>query len=204
MEKIYFWSVDQIGNIHLKGTTDLKLIKTILISTSITTLAVLFVLYDIADRGRFYSKHIPADELNEFWSKESDALRKKSFEKNFGFGKYQFPREPTYQIKLYRNSLLTSRLYSRTLNDDHRADILSFFNNPTNFNWSETTWDINEAEYILRFYNKERKEIGKIWMCLDECGMTESEPFSPNMKYGGLSKDGITKIKLILNRILNN
>ncbi|MNR45208.1 hypothetical protein D3C85_1640290 [compost metagenome] len=85
----------------------------------------------------------------------------------------------------------------------NKSDLLLFFNNLINFNWSETTWHLNEAEYILRFYDNKNNEIGKIWLCLQCCGMTKSMPFSPNMKYGGLSKIGKKNINRIINKILS-
>ena len=83
----------------------------------------------------------------------------------------------------------------------HISEVIAFFNNPINFDWGETTWEVTESEYILRFYSKQDKEIGKIWLCLEGCGMTKSIPFSPNMKYGGLSEIGKEGIEKIINKI---
>ena len=176
-----------------------KILLTILILSGIGFL----IICDIADRSQFYSKHTPKDELNEFYLNKTPDEQRKAFEKNFGFGKYKFPREQTAKIKLFKNTLLTSRITYKTLDDLNKSDIIAFFNNPNNFDWSETTWNVNDSEYILRFYNKENKEIGKIWLCLEVCKMTDSEPFSPNMKYGGLSEAGKSNLKSILNQILN-
>lgn len=161
------------------------------------------IVFDIFDRGQFYSKHTPEDELTEFYFNKKPDEQKKAFEKYFGFGKYKFPREQTAEIKLFKNTLLTSRITYKILNNSNKSDILTFFNDPNNFEWSKTTWNVTESEYILRFYNKENKEIGKIWLCLEGCKMTESEPFSPNMKFGGLSEAGTNNFKFILNQILN-
>jgi hypothetical protein len=79
--------------------------------------------------------------------------------------------------------------------------MINFLNNPENFSWGETTWSLNEAEYILRFYNSENEEIGKVWFCLEGCGMTKSIPFSPNMKFGGISQVGKVRIAEILKLI---
>ncbi len=42
----------------------------------------------------------------------------------------------------------------------------------------------------LDFLIKKNNEIGVLWLCWKDCGMTSSKPFSPNMKYGGLSQKG--------------
>ncbi|MFT5753879.1 MAG: hypothetical protein ACI924_001104 [Flavobacterium sp.] len=181
---------------------ELKILKKILLVIGILAIVGFAIVSDIFDRGQFYSKHIPTDELNEFYMHKTSEQQEKAFEKNFGFGKYKFPREHVAKIKLFKNNFLTSRLTSKTMSELNKKDLITFFNNPNNFDWSETTWSLSESEYILRFYNKENKEIGKIWLCLEGCGMTESEPFSPNMKYGGLSKVGKENLNYILNEIL--
>ena len=84
-----------------------------------------------------------------------------------------------------------------------KTEIVSFFNNPANFDWSETTWKVTDSEYILRFYNNQDEEIGKVWLCTEDCGMTKSIPFSPNMKYGSLSETGKERVKKIINKILS-
>ena len=181
----------------------MKILKKILMVTGILLIVSLFIFWDVADRGQFYSKRIPIDELNEFLMHKTTEQQEEAFEKHFGFGKYQFPREQVSEVKLFKNNLFISRLTSKTVSELSKADLLTFFNNPSNFDWSETTWDLSDSEYILRFYNKENKEIGKVWLCLKDCGMTESEPFSPNMKYGALSKVGKKNLDFILNEILS-
>ncbi|RBW57531.1 hypothetical protein DS884_10775 [Tenacibaculum sp. E3R01] len=180
----------------------MKILKKILSVIGILAIIVFLIIWDIADRGQFYSKHIATDELNEFYMHKTSEQQVKAFEKNFGFGKYKFPREQVAKIKLFNNNFLTSRLTSKTVSELNKADLITFFNNPSNFKWSETTWSLSESEYILRFYNKKNEEIGKVWLCLEGCEMTKSEPFSPNMKYGGLSKVGIENLNFILNEIL--
>lgn len=173
-----------------------------IVSIIILLLIVVFaIILDIADRGQFYSKHIPIDELNEFYIHKTTEQQVKAFEKNFGFGKYKFPRERVAKIKLFKNDFLTSRFTSKSISELNKDLLITFFNNPNNFDWSETTWSISDSEYILRFYDNKNKEIGKIWLCLKNCGMTKSEPFSPNMKYGGLSKKGKKLLISILNKI---
>jgi hypothetical protein len=182
--------------------TELKILKKILLIIGILAIIGFVIIWDVADRGQFYSKHIPTEELNEFYMHKTTEQQEKAFEKHFGFGKYKFPREHVAKIKLFKNNLLTSRLTSKTVSELNKADLITFFNKPSNFNWSETTWSLSESEYILRFYNQENNEIGKIWLCLQGCGMTKSEPFSPNMKYGGLSEIGKENLNFILKEIL--
>ncbi|REG90441.1 hypothetical protein C8P67_1258 [Flavobacterium aquicola] len=162
----------------------------------------LISIWDLFDRGLFYSRHISTDELNEFYMYKTWEQQEKAFEKNFGVEKYKFPRKKVSEIKLFKNTFLTSRITSKTISNLNKSELISFFNNPINFHWSETTWSLDESEYILRFYDDKDNEIGKIWLCLEGCGMTESIPFSPNMKYGGLSKTGMENINRIINKVL--
>ncbi|MEM7086941.1 MAG: hypothetical protein AAF489_12205 [Bacteroidota bacterium] len=183
----------------------MKILKKILLVIGILTIMGFVIIWDIADRRQFYSEHTPIDEQKVFeWKDHYDEYQdhRNVFKAHFGFGKYKFPRAYTAKIKLFKNNFLTSRLTSKTLSELNKADLITFFNNPSNFNWSETTWSLSESEYILRFYNKENKEIGKVWLCLEGCRMTESEPFTPNMKYGGLSEIGRENLNFILNEIL--
>ena len=159
-------------------------------------------IVDISDRNQLYSRHTPKKELNEFYLYQTFDEQKKAYEKNFTNPEWKFPREKTETIKLYENKNLISRITAKTLSEKNKMKILTFFNNPINFNWSETTWNLNEAEYILRFYNSNDKEIGKVWLCLKDCGMTKSIPFSPNMKFGGISEIGKIKITKILDEIM--
>jgi len=180
----------------------LKILKKILLIIGILAIVGLISIWDIFDRGQFYSRHISADEQKEFYMYETWEQQQKAFEKNFGVEKYKFPRKKVSEIKLFKNTFLTSRLTSKTVSNLNKSDLISFFNNPINFDWSETTWDLSESEYILRFYDDKDNEIGKIWLCLEDCGMTGSIPFSPNMKYGGLSENGRKNINRILTKIL--
>jgi hypothetical protein len=197
-------SVLNIGKRYhtLENSLELKILKKILLAIGILAIIGFVIVWDITDRGQFYSKHIPTDELNEFYTDRTPEQQKKAFENNFGLEKYKFPREHVGKIKLFKNDFLTSRLTSKTVSELNNTDLITFFNNPNNFNWSETTWNLSESEYILRFYNNENNVIGKVWLCMEGCGMIESEPFSPNMKYGGLSEIGKEKLNLILNEIL--
>ncbi|WP_282030849.1 hypothetical protein [Winogradskyella eximia] len=183
----------------------MKILKKVLYTFGILALIGIVIIIDIADRGQFYSENLPTDEQNIFdWKDHYDEYQdhRNVYKEHFGFGKYKFPREYVSKIKLFKNDFLISRLTSKTVSELNKADLITFFNNPSNFDWLETTWSISQSEYILRFYNEENKEIGKIWLSLDSSKMTESKPFTPNMKYGRLSAVGMKNLNFILNEIL--
>lgn len=108
---------------------------------------------------------------------------------HFGDDNFTFPRQPVDKIKLFENKPLIGTLTSKTLKRKYNQDVLEFFNDPTNFSWEETTWSADESEYILRFYNQD-KIVGKIYLCLNDCGRIETRPFTPNVKFGGLTDIG--------------
>lgn len=178
------------------------IIKKIVLIIGILIVLGIIIISDISDRGIYDSINIPKEEQNMFFEHKTGKEQEKVFEQNFGNEKYKFPKGNTEKIKLYKNSFLISRLNSKTITDPNKTDLISFFNDPMNFSWGETTWDLSESEYILRFYDSNDNEIGKVWLCLEGCGMTQSIPFSPNMKYGGLSENGKEKIHQILNKIV--
>lgn len=180
----------------------MRTIKRILLSFFIIAFIVFVIVLDASDRGKYYSTNLPKEELNKFFMHKTSEEQEKVFEQNFGNKKYNFPREKVAKVKLFRNKFLVSRLTSKTLSESNKEKVISFFNDPDNFDWSETTWEVTDSEYILRFYNEKGKEIGNSWLCLEDCGMTESIPFSPNMKYGGLSESGKEGLEKIINTIL--
>ena len=179
----------------------MKVCRKTLLIIGIVSILGFIVTWDISDRYLIYSRVIPEKEINEFHYYQTFEKQKKAYEKNYENPEWNFPKEKTETVKLYENKFLISRITSKTLSEKNKTEIIDFLNNPENFDWSETTWSLNEAEYILRFYNSENKEIGKIWLCVDGCGMTKSIPFSPNMKFGGLSKRGRIIIKNIMQEI---
>ena len=153
---------------------------------------------DIADRDMIYSRYVPEDELQLFLS--SDDI-KDVYERSFENPKYKYPRADVANVKIYKNQFLISRLTSKTLSEENVQWIIDFLNDPTNYDWTETTWQLNESDYILRFFDENDNQIGTVWLCLVGCGMTESIPFSPNMKFGGLSSLGKRKLNRFLNQI---
>jgi hypothetical protein len=116
---------------------------------------------------------------------------------HFGDDKYIFPRQNVDEIKLFKNKPFLGTLTSRTLKKEFNSDIIKFFNDPTNFWWGETTWLHSDSQYILRFYNED-KIVGKIYLCLDKCGMIDTKPFTPNIKFGGLTNEGQKRLESII------
>jgi hypothetical protein len=173
--------------------------KKILLFIVIIISFITIVLYDEADRSQFYSVIVSKEEFKIFFMHKTSEEQEKAYEENFGKEKYKFPRKEVAEIKLYKNVFLLSRLTSKKITKIDKKKLLNFFNNPENFSWGETTWSKEDSEYILRFFDEKENEIGKIWLSIKDCGMTESIPFSPNMKYGGLSKVGKENIEDILN-----
>jgi hypothetical protein len=116
---------------------------------------------------------------------------------HFGDDKYMFPRQKVDKIKLFKNKPFLGTLTSRTLREEFNSDIIKFFNDSTNFGWGETTWFHSDSQYILRFYN-EGKIVGKIYLCLDKCGMIDTKPFTPNVKFGGMTNEGQKRLESII------
>ena len=168
---------------------------------SIIFILVFILISDIVDRSIVFSQQ-PKFEIEDLTFLSDEELdTKKYYESFFDNPKYKFPRKNTIKIKLYKNRFLLSRLTSIAVNSQLKDELINFFNNPVNFDWNETTWSVDESEYILRFFNEKDNEIGKVFLCLEGCGMTESLPFSPNMKFGGLSDIGMKKILGIIEQI---
>jgi hypothetical protein len=108
---------------------------------------------------------------------------------------YAFPRQQIAKVKLFRNIPMISAFTSKTLKQEYVGSFINFCNDTTNFHWGETTWQLNESKYYCRLYNADGKVAGKIYFCLVDCGMTSSRPFSPAMKFGRLSTNGMNYIQ---------
>jgi hypothetical protein len=119
------------------------------------------------------------------------------YKTHIGDERYKFPGQHVDKVKLFENKPFLGTLTSKTLKKEFNQEMVKFFNDSTNFRWSETTWSLRESEYILRFYN-EGKIIGKIYLCLEGCGMTATWPFTPNTKFGGLTTEGKERLESML------
>ncbi|MFD0864192.1 hypothetical protein ACFQ1M_18395 [Sungkyunkwania multivorans] len=174
--------------------------KPFLFFLSIVSISILLVI-DKADRNGIFS-HQPTFENEDMaLFNDNEVAIEDFYARFFGETKYRFPRRKTSYVKLYKNKWLLSRLTSKTANPNSSDDLIKFFNNPVNFSWNETTWSVDESEYILRFFDSQDNQIGKVFLCLKDCKMTKSLPFSPNMKFGGLSDIGMNKIQRLISQI---
>ena len=159
---------------------------------------IILIIFDFKDRGNSNEMNRTDKFYEEFLENKSFEEIKVKFQSNFKNPSFTFPRTEVSNIKIFKNSFLISRLTSKKINEKDINDLVAFFNNSENFTWSETTWELEESEYFLRFYDKNNEEIGKVWLCIEDCGMTFSKPFSPNMKFGGISKIGKVKLNQLL------
>ncbi len=156
-------------------------------------------VWDQLDRNVYCETCISAEEMETFSSPKSIKALKSVYIENFGNPVYNFPRTSVKSIKVFKNRLILSRLSAVTISERELGDWVEFFNNPDNFTWKESDWTVKDSEFVVRFYDDEAEEVGKVWICR-QCQMTKSIPFCPNMKFGGLSADGMTKIQDLLSR----
>lgn len=130
------------------------------------------------------------------WQDDDDGAKLiERYRKAFTDSQYAFPRQKVTKIKFFRNQQFASSLTSKTLKQEEISDFIIFCNDTANFQWNESTWEKSESNYICRLYNKDGKVVGKIYICLDHCGMTRAVPFTPMMKFGGLSEKGINYLQ---------
>lgn len=179
----------------------MKILRKIFLTIGISIILIIGVALDFYDRGIFDYRTHEDEGLEQFRNHKTTEEVEKAYIDNFSNPNYRFPRSEVNSIKIYKNRPIISRFSSKTLSRENQIQIIDFFNNPDNFDWGETTWNLNEAEYIVRFFDKKNDNIGTVWLCINDCGMTCSKPFSPNMKFGALSKSGREKINLFLETI---
>jgi hypothetical protein len=169
--------------------------KKILVIILGTTL--LLTLWFVTEENDYFNtdyKDLTSIEEAEFIGEPNPTMM---YVSHFGDEKYIFPRQNVDKIKLFNNKPLLGTLTSRTLRKEVNSDIIKFFNDSTNFWWGETTWLHSDSQYILRFYNED-KIVGKIYLCLDKCGMIDTKPFTPNVKFGGLTNEGQKRLESII------
>ncbi len=126
---------------------------------------------------------------------------KKVYKTNFNNSEFEYPIQKVKIIKLYKNIPLLAAITGKTLNERQTDYFLRYCNDPNNFEWNETTWSIWEAEYYFKLYNEAGTAVGKIYFCLDGCMQIEARPFSPRMKFGGLSEKGLKDIQKFVDEI---
>lgn len=175
--------------------------KTIGIILTILGISLLWKI-DVQDRYETsLPKYFSDEEQNFFVHYKTVEESKEVIKLNWADEKYQFPREEIATIKYYKNTPFISRFNSKTLSENQIQELVSIINNPINFDWSETTWRIEESNYFFRFFDKDDKEIGELWVCNEKCGMTEIKPWIPTTKYGGLSEIGKSQLTELIDEI---
>lgn len=120
------------------------------------------------------------------------------YRQHFADTEFVFPRQQVSKVKLFKNNPITGVFTSKTLRKNQIGNFLKICNDTTNFDWGETTWGLDEAEYFIRLYNSKDKVVGKIYFCLTDCGHIHARPFSPSMKFGELSSAGLDKINNLI------
>jgi len=114
-----------------------------------------------------------------------------------GNERFTFPRQHVDKIILFQNKPIIGSLTTKKLRKEYTWEVMQFFNNSSYFSWKESTWTHREAEYILRFYYRDQV-VGKAYLCLEGCGMIDTRPFTPNIKFGALSDDGRRELDSLL------
>jgi hypothetical protein len=173
-------------------TTIMK--RILLLTLGISLLLTVWYVTEERDYFKATFHDLTALEASAF-TKEANPAQ--AYTAHFGDDNFTFPRQTVDKIKLFENNPLIGTLTSKTLKQEFNPDVLEFFNDPANFSWGETTWSVDESEYILRFYNQ-NKIVGKIYLCLNDCGRIETRPFTPNVKFGGLTDIGQKTLETML------
>ncbi|MCC7297655.1 MAG: hypothetical protein IT244_04925 [Bacteroidia bacterium] len=178
-----------------------KLRKILLILISLVGFLMIWHWLDGKDYFQANYKELTTEQELKFKWKDSDNENtlKERYRKHFSDSEFSFPGQNVAKVKLFENKPILGILTSRTLKKNHTQDFVDFCNDTTNYDWGETTWQTSESDYYFKLYNDKNKVVGKIYFCLDDCGMTSSTPFCPSMKFGGLSEKGQTKIEKLIN-----
>jgi hypothetical protein len=174
--------------------------KIILTITFILALTSFWFFADTRDYFQADYNDLTAEESELFkWRSDKDSFDLSLvYRQHFADTEYIFPRQKVSKIKIFKNVPIIGSLSSKTLKNDQLNNFLKFCNDTSNFDWGETTWAESESEYYCRLYNADNKVIGKIYFCLDQSSMTSARPFSPTMKFGQLSKNGLDYITQLI------
>jgi hypothetical protein len=175
--------------------------KFLILSLSII-LAIIIVWY-WADKQDFFQtnyNNISTKEQHFFNWQDGDSgeTLQERYRKHFLDSNYFFPHQNVTTVKLYNNNSMFSVISGKTLKQGYVENFIEFCNDTTNFDWSETTWEKSDSDYYCNLYNENGKVVGKIYFCLEGCSSISSLPFSPKMKFGGLSEKGLDYIYQLL------
>src|SRR5574341_394917 len=186
-----------------RGRSKNTIVKALIVFLLLISLSLIFIWLDYKDYYNTDYRDLTKEQMAEIeWKHSYDSIGqklKKAYIAQFNNKQFEFPRQKVNNVKLFRNIPVIGNITGKTLNQEQVLFILNYCNNPSNFDWGETTWSEWDSEYIFRFYNERGAVVGKLYACLKECRMTSSRPFSPRMKLGQLSEKGLHDInKLIL------
>lgn len=154
----------------------------------------LLFLLDYKDRYETNESDFPIKELATSFGKGDIEGIMTAYESAWKMEEFWFPRKAVKQVIVYENLPLISRFTSQKLAKNQRIRFIKLLNDPSNFDWSETTWSIREADFIVRFFDENDELIGKTWVCLDECFMLKTQPFAPTTKFGHIITDEISQL----------
>jgi hypothetical protein len=148
---------------------------------------------------------IPEEQPAIFKWQEGDNAEKlkQRYRQHFFDTDLSFPRLKTAKVKLFRNIPFVGIFTVRTLKPNFVDSLVNFCNDSANFDWGETTWAVEESEYYFRLYNYDDKIIGQLYLCLEDCFMTDARPFCPAMKFGMLSLKGFENITTLVDNKSN-
>lgn len=174
-------------------------LKILGVFTSLLLLTAFWYWADDQDYFRSNYNDLTEKEKEIFkWSDSDNFDLYQVYRQHFFDTEFIFPRQQVSKIKLFKNTPLLSIFTSKTLKQNQIDNFLTFCNDTANFDWGETTWGLNEAEYFIRLYNTKDQVVGKIYFCLADCGHIDARPFSPSMKFGMLSTVGLNKINKLI------
>jgi hypothetical protein len=177
------------------------------IAIALIFIALLFFWYQADQADYFkgnYRDMTSKDDIFPFegiiWTQDKGKIDPSEFyRQHFTDTTFVFPRQQVKTIKLFQNIPMLGVFTAKTLKPENNKLFIKFVNDTINFEFTETTWSLSDSEYYVRLYGKNDDVVGKIYLCLEDCGMTDARPFCPAMKYGALSATGRQTVIDIIN-----
>ena len=99
------------------------------------------------------------------------------------------------EVKKNRYFNLWDYFFPENLNYIKLNELSQVFNDSTNFEIGETTFD--QIDYVIRFYDSYDQLILKMWIGLDN-RMVYSRPELTNIRSGFLTEESVTELRQIL------
>ncbi len=159
-----------------------------------------FYLWDASKRYEDIAICPSTKEIEAFSRNPNNETRQAIYQKFLYDDNFNFPRKKVHAIKVIKNRVLTGRLFSHYLTKEKIKDLINFLNQPDNFTWQEVDMRHADSKYILIFYDKQHRKIGKLWFDPAHRQIL-AVPFSPHMKFGHLKRD---KAAWLLKFLKNN